>query len=381
MLRDETLDLLKYTSFPAVAAAVDARTEAVLQRWHVVVCQKLPTADQLTIIQMRDELPIVLKELAKTIEEDNGRHYHHLEAASEGHGSVRFHQSFSINELLVEYAILRPILIDEVSTFLGRDLSCEEAAALNMGLDTAVRKGVTRFATYQQQQLKIVADAQSKYLSFLSHDLRGGLNGVLLMVEVLKRELAGEEKFSESLHDLDSMRRSILDTVSTMDRFLHAERFRQGKVQPHNTTIRLGDFLLDLFSNFNLQAKAKGLELVTDLASAGTVFTDKDLLLLILQNLLSNAIKYTRKGKVHVSVAQSGTHVSISVRDDGPGIPPDRLAMLFEPFVRGETHGQEGVGLGLSIAKQAADLIGSSLAVESPPGQGATFILTLPIAQ
>ena len=60
-----------------------------------------------------------------------------------------------------------------------------------MGIDTAVRKSVNKFAAFQQQRLKAVAEAQSKYLSFLSHDLRGGLNGVLLMVEVLKRELAG----------------------------------------------------------------------------------------------------------------------------------------------------------------------------------------------
>jgi signal transduction histidine kinase len=377
MLRDATLDLLKYSTFPALADAIDARIEQMLTRWYALVREKLPSADQLTVDQMRDELPVILKELAKTIEADDGSHYTRLEQASEGHGTLRFHQSFSINELLVEYALLRPIVLDEVASYLGRDLTLEEAASLNMGLDTAVRKGVTRFTAYQQQQLKLVAEAQSKYLSFLSHDLRGGLNGVLLMVEVLKRELAGEQKFSESIQDLDSMRRSILDTVATMDRFLRAERFRQGKVEARNSTVSLPAFLRDLIANFNYQAKAKGVELIAEISAPVTAITDKDLLMLILQNLLSNAVKYTPHGSIRIALKTSASKVEISVADQGPGISPERSVNLFEPFVRGETHGQDGVGLGLSIAKQAADLIGARLFVHSVMGKGTTFTLEL----
>jgi signal transduction histidine kinase len=378
MLQDATLDLLKFSALPELAEAVGARTEAVLQRWYGVVKEKLPTADELTIEQLRDELPVVLGELSQTIASNDGSHYTRLEKASEGHGQTRFHQSYSINELLLEYAMLRPLLIDEVSSHLGRNLTPEEAASLNMGIDAAVRKGVSKFTSFQQQQLKIAAEAQSKYLSFLAHDLRGGLNGVLLMVEVLKRELAGEEKFKESIHDLDSMRRSILDTVSTMDRFLHAERFRQGKVQTHNTTVALPNFLDDLVSNFIHHARAKGLQLISDISATETAFTDKELLLLILQNLLANAVKYTSKGTIRLSLVKADGKTLISVADEGPGIPTDRLATLFQPFVRGETHGQDGVGLGLSIAKQSADLIGAKLSVESQQGKGTTFTLELP---
>lgn len=377
MLRDATLDLLKYSAFPDLAEAVEARSDAVLSRWYAVVKEKLPSADELTIDQLRDELPIVLQELAKTIASEDGSHFKQLKQVSEGHGQLRFHQSFSINELLVEYALLRPLLLDEVASYLQRDLVPEEAAALNMGLDTAVRKGVLKFTTFQQQQMSIVADAQSKYLSFLSHDLRGGLNGVLLMVEVLKRDLANEERFRESIHDLDSMRRSILDTVSIMDRFLHAERFRQGKVQPHNTTIALPAFLRDVVSNFIHLAKAKGIDVVADISLPESAFTDKDILLLILQNLMSNAIKYTLRGKVYLTLQHVQDKVHISVADEGPGISPEHQARLFQPFVRGETHGQDGVGLGLSIAKQAADLIGAKLTVQSEPGKGTTFTVEL----
>jgi signal transduction histidine kinase len=378
MLRDSTLDLLKFAPFPLIAAAVRSRIEAIMARWQQVVREKLPTADDLTLEQLRDELPVMLEELAKTLESMDGIHLRGLEKISEGHGQLRFHQSFNVDELMIEYGMLRSILIDEVITHMGRGLTPEQSAALNMGIDTAVRKSVTQYTAYQARQLKSVAEAQSKYLSFLSHDLRGGLNGVLLMVEVLKRDLAGEPRFGDSVADLDSMRKSILDTVGTMDRFLHAERFRQGKVEARNTTVELSSFLREFSATFSYQAKAKGIDLQTSVSSPTNVFCDRDLLQLILQNLISNAIKYTSKGSVRVSahsVPRDGVRVSVS--DDGPGIAPDRIATLFDPFIRGDTHGQEGVGLGLSIAKQAADLIGAKLSVESKLGAGATFVLEL----
>jgi len=378
MLQDATLDLLRFQSFPLIAAAIDIRMEAILDRWQKLVRQKMPTADELTLTQLRDELPIVLNELSQTLAADDGSHFDRLKEVAQDHGQVRFHQSFNIGELLVEYGILRSVLLDEVTAHLGKDMTVAQSAALNMGIDITIRNGVMRFTSFQEQQLKLVVEAQSKTLAFLSHDLRGGLNGVLLMVEVLKRELAGETRFQDSVHDLDAMRQSILDTVATMDRFLHAERFRQGKVQPHNTTIHLDALLNDLSTHFRLLASAKGIELTVAVAGQLTVFVDKDLLLLIVQNLLSNAIKYSPKGKVALKAELNPAgKVRISVSDNGPGIAPERVANLFKPFTRGETHGQEGVGLGLSIARQAADLIGASISVDSKPGGGSVFSIDL----
>ena len=383
MLRDATLDLLKYSAYRAVADAILSRCEAILVRWERSVRDKLPRADRLTLDQLRDELPDVLAELARTLESDDGSdHFDLLLRASDGHGRLRFHQSYDVNELMIEYGLLRPIVLDEVTAALGRDLTPEESAATNMGLDAALRHSVIQFTAHQQDQLKVVAEAQSKYLSFLSHDLRGGLNGVLLMVEVLKRELAGEDRFAESMHDLDAMRRSILDTVGTMDRFLNAERFRAGKVQPRMTTVDLRMVLSDVLAQFTYLAREKGVEMRVDIPTGVAVVTDKDLLAMIVQNLVSNAVKYTAANTpvdVCVTPAPAGTKGAvIRVVDRGPGISAARLQHLFEAFTRGETHGKPGVGLGLNIAKQAADLVGADLSAESTVGDGSTFTLRLP---
>lgn len=379
MLDNPTMDLLKFSPFPALAAALRARAPEILQRWGELVIERLPGADEMTLEQLRDHLPELLEKMARALESRDGDAVSELREASESHGEARFHQSFNVNELLVEYGLLRPILMDEVMSQLGRDVTREEIAVLNMGVDAAVRRSVTQFCAYQERQLKTVSEAQTKYLSFLSHDLRGGLNGVLLMAEVLKRELAAEPRFAESVQDLDAMRRSILDTVSTMDRFLHAERFRQGKVQPRNSTIHLRAILTDLSHQFALSAREKGLELKIEGSDDIQAYSDKELLGLILQNLISNAIKYTPAGIVRVVVNPpvDGRGPLIDVIDQGPGISAATIADLFQPFKRGETHGQPGVGLGLSIAKQAADLIGAQLSCESR-SDGATFRLALP---
>ena len=382
MLRDATLDLLKFSSYRPVATAILARVDAVLARWEQSVRDQLPRADRLILAGLLDELPEVLTELAGTLEADDGSHFDLLLKASDGHGKLRFHQSYDVNELMIEFGLLRPILLDEVTTHLGRGLSPSESAAMNMGLDAALRHSVTQFTAHQQDRLRAVAEAQSKYLSFLSHDLRGGLNGVLLMVEVLKRELAGEPRFGESMQDLDAMRRSIMDTVGTMDRFLHAERFRSGKVQPRLTTMDLRYVLSDVMAGFTYLCKDKGVRLSFDIPSGQSVVTDKDLLVLIVQNLVSNAVKYTLPGTVvrlTCSAEPGGVRpVALRVSDEGPGIAPDRLGTLFDPFTRGETHGQPGVGLGLSIARQAAELIRADLQAESTLGVGSTFTLLLP---
>jgi signal transduction histidine kinase len=300
------------------------------------------------------------------------------------HGAARFHQSYNLDELLVEYHLLRPLLLEEVTTELGRPMEAQEAMAFHVVLDLAARRGVVGFVEHQTKELKAATEAQSKYLSFLSHDLRGGLNGVFLMIEVLKRELAKEAKFGETLEDLDMMRRSIFETIGTMDRFLHAERFRKGKVQVKPAKLNLGHLIAEIGAQFAYQAKDKGLELKVETCQPCQTVSDREMLTLILQNLTSNAVKYTTKGTVRISATagpDAGDGWRLAVQDQGPGIAPERLAALFDSFTRGDTHGQPGVGLGLSIARQASDLLGARLWAESTPGAGTTFFLQLPTAE
>ena len=373
------IELLAGREFPELAAAVRARIPRIMQRWEDLVREALPKADQLSEPQLRDDAPQVLEQVAKSLESDAPRHTDELVAITANHGVTRFRQNFNLRELLLEYNLLRAVTLDEVANHLARALDVMEIIGANAALDIMIRRSVHAFADFQARELQAATEAQSKYLSFLSHDLRGGLNGVFLMIEVLKRELSNEPRLAETVKDLDAMRRSLMDTVGTMDRFLHAERFRKGKVQLKPQLIRVKQLLNEVVAQFAYQAKDKGLEIKVEATDDCTVTSDRELLSLILQNLLSNAIKYTDAGQVVIRAVSSGDGgCVISVQDQGPGIAAERLCELFAPFTRGETHGQPGVGLGLSIARQAAEYLNARLWADSTPAQGSTFRIQLP---
>jgi len=382
-MKNWSMDLLKYKPFPELGAAVRARQANTMDRWMSVVRLTLPAADELTFNQIRNRLPDTLESMASALEAEDPKATKDLMDQSISHGETRFDQNFALSELMIEYGLLRPILVEEASEHLGRMLTLEEAQSLNLAIDVACRRGVVTYVSQQKEQMQALVDAQTKYLSFLSHDLRGNLNGVLLMIEVLHRDLAAEPKFEQSIDDLEVMRRSILETVATMDRFLHAERFRKGKVQVKPATVNLKAVANDCVAQFSYQAKDKNIDLRCDVPDGLKITSDPQLIGMILQNFVANAVKYSRKGEVRITTTHpSGDHVAcrISVSDQGPGIDGVALNKIFQPFARGETHGESGTGLGLSIARQAAELLGAKLSVESEKGKGATFHLDLPAA-
>jgi signal transduction histidine kinase len=376
------LDLLTQRSFPDLAAALRECAGRVLERWERRVREVLPTADELTLSQLRDNLPGALDGMAEALAADQPEPTDELISNSNEHGAARFHHNYSVEEVLTEYHLLRRVIVEEVSAHLARPLKTDEIVVLNQGVDASVRQAVISFVKYQTGELKTATEAQSKYLSFLSHDLRGGLNGIFLMIEVLKRELGGDAKYRETIEDLDAMRRQLLETVATMDRFLYAERFRKGKVKLKPSLVRIDSLLNEINAQFAYQARDKRVQMKVTAPPATTVTSDRELLTLILQNLVSNAVKYTGEGTgVGIGArpaADRGGGWYLEVSDQGPGIEKEKLASLFDSFTRGDTHGKPGVGLGLTIAQQAAQVLGAKLWAEANPVRGTIFRVHLP---
>lgn len=373
------MEYLADRAYPEMAGAVRAVIESTISIWEAGVRKALPGAENLSFDQLRDDLPKVLGQVADALAVEGLYSVESLVDAAPKHGAVRYDQGFKLSELFVEYSLLRGILVQSVIANLGRTLTAQEFVALSSALDITLRRTVSRFVDHLTEEVKSASEAQSKYLSFLSHDLRGGLNGAFLMIEVLRRELAGEKRLAETLDDLDAMRRSLLETVATMDRFLHAERFRKGKVQINPAVFGLRSFLVESIAHFAYQARDKKVELDVDLPGDLTITSDRELLTLIFQNMISNALKYTRPNtRVTISGTDGQERCTIAIADQGPGIAPERLKDVFNAFSRGETHGQPGVGLGLSIARQAAQHLGAKIWVESEVGKGSTFYVELP---
>ena len=398
------------------AAALRRVAPRIIARWEDQVRDQLPGLDELTGIQLVDALPCVLEDTAASLEHGRGAD-RHLVRESKAHAHQRFELDVDLEQTLLEYELLREVLPRELNRSLGRPLEVGELIRVNRALDICVRSAVTVFTSRQRERIRAEAEAMTKYLSFLSHDLRGNLNGAMLMIEVLRRELQSDERFGESVDDLDAMRHSMLELVATMDRFLQAERLRQGRVEVSLQLVDINQFLHEQRRQMGRQVRGadEQIEVVCD--GPQRVRTDRELLTLIVQNTLGNCVKYSIGGMVgirafvlpgHVADAESaapvagnaehlstqsddGSHhaspdstetqgwLRIEVSDTGPGMESSLQEKLFNPFTRGLNTGKPGTGLGLFIAKQAADLIGARLHVESELGCGTLFLIDLPL--
>lgn len=373
------LEEIRHHPLPALGRALQKAIPEILKQWRDEVTRVVPEFDGLTRKQLEHSLPVLLNQMAAALSSTRDESTDKLIQESPGHGETRYHQDFSLNQLLVEYNILRTIMLRVLTAELGRPLDLSESIALNQGVDIALRQSTVAFADHQRDALKVEAAAMTKFLSFLSHDLRGGLNGAVLMIEVLRRQLLKEAKFAEAVQDLDIVRRSILDTVSTMERFLHAEKLRLGRMPVKPGVIDVPELLAELKRSVSYQLSEQDVQMEIAVEPGMKIISDRQLLVLILQNLISNAVKYGRRGTVKLSaepVAPDGS-CTFAVIDQGPGIAPDKLEQLFAGYARGETYGQKGMGLGLFIARQAADLMGAKLWAESVPGRGSSFYVTV----
>ena len=378
---EPTKDVLALRALPEVAAALRSRSAGILERWTAAVEQYLPDADPLTLKQVRNSIPNVLEKMAQALESDRPEATMVLEEVGTAHGVARFQESYDVEEVLIEYRLLRRIVFDEIGAATGGRMSFADAVPVNMAVDTALHRGVTSFVKALELRLKAATEAETKYLAFLSHDLRNNLNAVTLMLEGLSYGLAAAPQFKEEARDIDALRNAVFETIEGMDRLLHAERLRKGAVALKLGAVKLRPLAAELIAQAGRRAGEKGLRLDNAVPEGAAAHSDRELLTLVLQNLLGNAVKYSERGVVRVEATEHELGWKVAVVDQGPGIPPEKRATLFQAFSRGDTHGQPGVGLGLNIASHAARLLGSELSVESKVGEGSTFSFTVPPAQ
>jgi CheY-like chemotaxis protein len=171
--------------------------------------------------------------------------------------------------------------------------------------------------------------------------------------------------------------------ASQFDALLDISKLDAGVVHTSRAPVELRRLVERLAHEFTPVAAAKGLEMTAACTFDGAVQTDRLLLERVVRNLVDNAIKYTDVGSVRLDVARSGGDVVLAVADTGRGIPAAEHARVFEEFYQldnPERDRTRGFGLGLSIVKRLADLLGIRLEMESAPGAGTTFRLHLAVA-
>jgi PAS domain S-box-containing protein len=238
----------------------------------------------------------------------------------------------------------------------------------------AVRDATMRRDT--EQGLIEANRAKSRLLAAASHDLRQPVQTLTLLNQAALRHAGPNARLVEILRQ----QQRALDTISQLlASVLDVSKLDSGAVKPAIVECAIGDVLDRLRSDFEPLADEKGILLVIDPTAEGAR-TDPELLRRLLGNLLSNAIRYTPKGRVHVATEPKGHALAIAVRDTGIGIPPHEAGKIFDEFYQVDRGAQrpEGLGLGLSIVKRLAQLLGHEIGVESVVGEGTAFTVTLP---
>jgi signal transduction histidine kinase len=289
---------------------------------------------------------------------------------------------FNNEELKVR--VRRAITIKRARDLLQRELSSQIVDMEQLAQEVTVRRDELEQALAMMKAARDEAEranlAKSTFLNLVSHELRTPLTTLKLHLHLLQRD----PQLTPA--QLDRLRRM----TTALDRLLHLvetvltyTRLQSGRLVTAVEPVDLGLLAEGIGRDLKDQADQKGIALVVESPlQAVTADSDAALLRIMLTNLVENAIKYTQQGTVQVAVTPESTSLTVTVRDSGPGIPPDDLARVFEPFEQVATIRRKtvpGVGLGLTIVRDIVAALGGTIRVDSQVGEGTTFAVSLPL--
>jgi signal transduction histidine kinase/ActR/RegA family two-component response regulator len=246
------------------------------------------------------------------------------------------------------------------------------------------------------EQLSLISKYKSEFLANMSHELRTPLNSLLILSKTLadnrETNLTPEQvKYAKTVHSAGQ------DLLALINEILDLSKVEAGKMPVHPKTVAVDEITSYIEQTFTPVAEHKDLQFVVERSSSlpKNLFTDESRLQQILKNLLSNAFKFTEKGQVKLRIglvdqtknfgvetlSRSRSVIAFQVVDTGIGIPFDKQKLIFEAFQQADgttSRKYGGTGLGLTISREIARLLGGAIEVESEPGHGSTFTLYLP---
>ncbi len=233
--------------------------------------------------------------------------------------------------------------------------------------------------------------AKSDFLSSMSHDIRTPMNAIMGLTTIASANIDNKDAVRDSLRKITTSSRHLLGLINDV---LDMSKIESGKLSLTMAEVSLPELMENLVNIVQPQIRSRRqvFDIFLENVDCETVYCDGVRLNQVLLNLLSNAVKYTKEGgRVHVTVHQEASpkgddrvRTSFRVSDTGIGMSADFVEHVFDSFARADNahvHATEGTGLGMSITKHIVDMMEGSIAVDSRPGEGSTFVVTLDLVR
>ena len=266
-----------------------------------------------------------------------------------------------------------------VSTDKGRRYGDEDVALVT---ELATRAALAIDNAQLYRSALSASEAKSAFLATMSHELRTPLNAIIGYQSLLKEGIDGPLNEAQVAH-LSRIRASADHLLGLIDEVLTFSHVEAGKEVVHREETSLRSIVNEAINMIAPLAEVKGLSLRAE-GDEVELLTDGNKVRQILLNLLSNAVKFTDSGEIVIRSRLDGESAQVSVADTGIGVAAENLEKIFDPFWQVEqrsTRKVGGTGLGLSVSRTLARLVGGDIRVESELGKGSTFILTLPVGR
>ena len=234
----------------------------------------------------------------------------------------------------------------------------------------------------QAEQLREATALKSRFLAYMSHEFRTPINAIRSVTRLLADRVDGPLT-DEQAKQVGFIQSAAVEFAEMVDDLLDLAKVEAGRVEISPAWFEMVDLFSALRGMFKPVLTNPDVNLVFEEPhGVPKLFTDNRKLSQILRNFISNALKFTPKGEVRVGAVCEGDSVTFSVSDTGIGIDPKFHQSIFEDFAQVKSPLQKrlrGTGLGLALSKRLAGVLGGTVQMQSAPGAGSTFSLTIPV--
>ena len=375
-------DFVDIVGADASARAIQREWDATLAVSRTIIDSLRGTVDMTRIEDLREEFEereiALLGLLSDVIRQTTAANYHSLDEAT---ATVR--QSVHYFTLVTVVGLLT---LMGFALFTVRSMRRQEVLLDDLRAESEKTAKALQEAEIARNEAIRLSQTKSEFLAMMSHEIRTPMNGVIGMLELLKDTDPTEEQ--KSYFEIINTSANALLTV--INDILDVTRIQAGRIEIKPEPVDIGELVHSVTNLVRAAALNKGITMAVEIDRTvpHRALLDPVRMRQVLTNIVGNAAKFTDQGSIDVSVWSAHCRtigapaLFIAVHDTGPGIAPDKLQDIFDPFTQSDSslsRRHEGTGLGLSIAKGLIDGMQGEISVTSTPGVGSTFTIRVPL--